>query len=113
MQADRQAVEQKQDEAEPAKRLAVESANRQTKGAATDRVELKPPASHSDSADLPVPRRGREGLESLLFLRSRVFWGRSLPRTDSGHSPWQREPLLVLPLAPATPLAHSSGRSST
>jgi hypothetical protein len=42
-----------------------------------------------------------------------VFWGMSLHRTDSGHSPWQREPLFVPPLAFATPLAHSSGRSST
>jgi len=28
-----------------------------------------------------------------------VFWGMSLHRTDSGHSPWQREPLFVPPLA--------------
>src|SRR5262249_4005221 len=39
--------------------------------------------------------------------------GKILHRTDSGHSPWQREPLFVPPLALATPLAHSSGRSST
>src|SRR6478672_10064001 len=39
--------------------------------------------------------------------------GKVPSRTDSGHSPWQREPLFVPPLALATPLAHSSGRSST
>src|SRR6516164_589186 len=50
---------------------------------------------------------------SALPCRYRVFCGRSLHRTDSGHSPWQREPLFVPPLALATPLAHSSGRSST
>ena len=64
-------------------------------------------------SNLSVPGRGREGLESALPRRYRVFWGRSLHRTDSGHSPWQREPLFVPPLALATPLAHSSGRSST
>ena len=51
--------------------------------------------------------------ESALPRRYRVCWERSLHRTDSGHSPWQREPLFVPPLALATPLAHSSRRSST
>ena len=50
---------------------------------------------------------------TALPRRYRVFCGRSLHRADSGHSPWQREPLFVPPLALATPLAHSSGRSST
>jgi hypothetical protein len=33
--------------------------HRQTKGAATDRVDLKPPASHSDSTELPTSSETR------------------------------------------------------
>ena len=46
-----------------------------------------------------------------------VFWGMSLHRTDSGHSPWQRELLFVPPLAFAAlvralvNVTHDRGRS--
>src|ERR1700747_2141014 len=79
--------------------------------------------SHGRTSEAPPDERGgyryvrptatASHLDSTLPRRYRVFWGRSLHRTDSGHSPWQRELLFVPPLALATPLAHSSGRSST
>jgi hypothetical protein len=67
----------------------------------------------SKGSNLPVPRLRREGLQSALPRLYRVFWGRSLHRTDSGHLTWQWEPLFAPRLALTTRLAHSSGRSST
>jgi hypothetical protein len=37
----------------------------------------------------------RERVLTAVPRRYRVFWERSLYRTDSGHSPWQRERLFV------------------
>ena len=51
--------------------------HRQTKGAATDMVDLTPPRHIPTLPNLPVPGWGREGLESAQPCRSRALRRRS------------------------------------
>ena len=60
--------------------------HRQTKGAATDRVDLEPPASHSDSTQPRRSARAHQGRESTLNGNS------ELRRRDIG---WARKRLYV------------------